>query len=110
MRRNERDIGRFGRHTWPCAEKRGQEQRIRVSTCGVVRRNEAWVLGRGGQICQPSVSLDLGSLRPVPLSTRALMIITVILLIAVAVAAVIVWWITRQPPLIPIEIPTVSVA
>jgi hypothetical protein len=46
----------------------------------------------------------------VPLSTRALMIITVILLIAVAVAAVVAWWITRQPPLTPIEVPTVSVA
>jgi hypothetical protein len=56
------------------------------------------------------VSPYLGSLRPVPLSTRALMIITVILLIAVAVAAAIVWWITRQPPMTPIEIPTVSVA
>jgi hypothetical protein len=48
--------------------------------------------------------------QPVPLSTRALMIITVILLVAVAVAAVIVWWITRQPTLTPIEVPSVSVA
>ena len=56
------------------------------------------------------MSPDLGSLRPVPLSTRTLMIITVILLIAVAVAAVVVWWVTRQPPLTPIEVPTVSVA
>ena len=44
------------------------------------------------------------------LSTRALMIITVILLVAVAVAAVLVWWVTHQPPLTPIEVPTVSVA
>ena len=47
---------------------------------------------------------------PVPLSTRALMIITVVLLVAVAVAAVVVWWVTRQPPLTPVEIPSVSVA
>jgi Na+/serine symporter len=47
---------------------------------------------------------------PVPLSSRGLMIITVILLVAVAVAAVIVWWVTRQPPLTPIEVPSVSVA
>ena len=45
-----------------------------------------------------------------PLSTRALMIITVILLVAVAVAAVLVWWVTRQPPLTPIEVPSESVA
>ena len=45
-----------------------------------------------------------------PLSTRALMIITVILLVAVAVSAGVAWWVTRQPPLSPIEIPTVSVA
>jgi hypothetical protein len=38
------------------------------------------------------------------------MIITVILLVAVAVGAVVVWWVTRQPPLTPIEIPSVSVA
>jgi len=44
------------------------------------------------------------------LSTRALMIITGVLLVAVAVAAVIVWWVTRQPPLTPIDVPTVSVA
>ena len=56
------------------------------------------------------MSREVGSLRPVPLSTRALMIITVILLVAVAVAAVVVWWVTRQPPLTPIEVPTVSVA
>jgi hypothetical protein len=37
------------------------------------------------------------------------MIITVILLIAVAVAAVIAWWVTRQPPLTPIKVPSVSV-
>jgi hypothetical protein len=38
------------------------------------------------------------------------MIITVILLVAVALTAVIVWWVTRQPPLAPIQVPTVSVA
>jgi hypothetical protein len=38
------------------------------------------------------------------------MTITVILLAAVAVAAVVVWWITRQPPLTPITVPSVSVA
>ena len=43
-----------------------------------------------------------------PISTRALMIITVILLVAVAVAALVVSWVTRQPPLTPIEIPSVS--
>ena len=67
-------------------------------------------LARGGQMCRPSVPPGLGSLPLVPLSTRALMIITVILLVAVAVAAVVVWWVTRQPPLTPIEVPTVSVA
>ena len=36
-----------------------------------------------------------------PISTRALMIITIVLLVAVAVAAVAVWWVTRQPPLTP---------
>ena len=58
------------------------------------------------------VPLALNSVasRPVPLSTRALMIITVILLVAAAVAAVLVWWVTRQPPLTPIEVPTVTVA
>ena len=45
-----------------------------------------------------------------PLSTRTLMIITMVLLDAVAVTAVVVWWITRQPPLTPIEVPSVSVA
>jgi hypothetical protein len=45
----------------------------------------------------------------VPISTRALTIITVVLLLAVAVAAVLVWWVTRQPPLSPIEVPSVSV-
>ena len=44
-----------------------------------------------------------------PVSTRVLMIITVALLVAVVVAAVTVWWITRQPPLTPVEIPSVSV-
>jgi Na+/serine symporter len=53
---------------------------------------------------------EIGSLPAMTLSTRALMIITVVLLVAVAVAAVIVWWVTRQPPLTPIEVPTVSVA
>jgi hypothetical protein len=38
------------------------------------------------------------------------MIITVILLVAVAMAAVIVWWVTRQPLLTPIGVPSVSVA
>ena len=42
-------------------------------------------------------------------STRALMIITLVLLVAVAVAAVLVWWVTRQPPLTPIDVPSVSV-
>jgi hypothetical protein len=37
------------------------------------------------------------------------MIITVVLLVAVVVAAVAVWLITRQPPLTPVEIPSVSV-
>jgi hypothetical protein len=46
---------------------------------------------------------------PVALSTRTLMILTVILLVAVAVAAVLAWWVTRQPPLTPIEVPSVSV-
>ena len=32
-----------------------------------------------------------------PISTRALMIITIVLLIAVAVAAIAAWWVTRQP-------------
>jgi hypothetical protein len=45
----------------------------------------------------------------VPISTRALTIITVGLLLAVAVAAVLVWWVTRQPPLTPIVVPSVSV-
>jgi hypothetical protein len=59
-----------------------------------------------GETCNPA-SVVSG---PVPLSTRALMIITVVLLVAVAVAAVVVWWITRQPPLTPIKVPSVSVA
>jgi Na+/serine symporter len=45
----------------------------------------------------------------VPISTRVLMIITVALLVAVVVAAVVAWWITRQPPLTPVPIPSVSV-
>jgi Na+/serine symporter len=45
----------------------------------------------------------------VPVSTRVLMIITGILLVAVVVTAVAVWWITRQPPLNPVPIPSVSV-
>jgi hypothetical protein len=45
----------------------------------------------------------------VPVSTRLLMIITLVLLVAVAVAAVAAWWITRQPPLTPVPIPSVSV-
>ena len=44
-----------------------------------------------------------------PVSTRVLMIITGILLVAVLVTAVAVWWITRQPPLSPVPIPSVSV-
>lgn len=44
-----------------------------------------------------------------PVSTRVLMIITVVLLVAVAVAAVATWLITRQPPLTPLDIPSVSV-
>jgi hypothetical protein len=45
----------------------------------------------------------------VPVSTRTLMIITVVLLVAVAVATVAAWWLTRQPPLTPVPIPSVSV-
>ena len=45
-----------------------------------------------------------------PISTRALMIITIVLLIAVAVAAIAAWWATRQPPLIPIVVPSVAQA
>lgn len=44
-----------------------------------------------------------------PISTRVLTVITVVLLIAVALAAVAAWWITRQPPLTPIVVPSVSV-
>ena len=44
-----------------------------------------------------------------PVSNRVLMIITVVLLVAVVVAVITVWWITRQPPLTPVEIPSVSV-
>lgn len=45
----------------------------------------------------------------VPISTRVLMMVTVVLLVAVAVAAVAAWLIMRQPPLTPLEIPSVSV-
>ena len=44
-----------------------------------------------------------------PISTRALMVVTLVLLVAVAVAAILAWWITRQPPLPPVAVPTVSV-
>ena len=50
----------------------------------------------------------LGRVARVPVSTRVLMIITVVLLVAVVVAAVAVWWVTRQPPLTPVEVPSVS--
>lgn len=42
-------------------------------------------------------------------STRVLMIVAVALLVAVAVAAVAAWWITRQPAMTPVPIPSVSV-
>lgn len=45
-----------------------------------------------------------------PISTRALMIITIVLLVAVAVAAMAAWWATRQPPLIPVDVPSVAQA
>jgi len=45
----------------------------------------------------------------VPVPTRALMVITGVLLVAVVVAAIAAWWITRQPPLTPVPIPSVSV-
>ena len=44
-----------------------------------------------------------------PISPRLLMVVAVVLLVAVAVATVAAWWITRQPPLTPIAIPSVSV-
>lgn len=44
-----------------------------------------------------------------PISTRTLMAITIVLLVAVAVAVVIAFWITRQPPLTPVEVPSVSI-
>ena len=44
-----------------------------------------------------------------PVSTRVLTIITGILLVAVVVTAVAVWWITRQPPLAPVPIPSTSI-
>ena len=43
-----------------------------------------------------------------PISTRALMIITIVVL--VAVAAVVAWWVTRESPLVPVDVPSVSVA
>ena len=43
------------------------------------------------------------------ISTRVLVVVAVVLLVAVAVAAVAAWWITRQPALTPIAIPSVSV-
>ena len=45
-----------------------------------------------------------------PISTRALMIITIALLIAVAVAAIAAWWVTRQPPLVPVVVPSFAQA
>jgi Na+/serine symporter len=45
----------------------------------------------------------------VPVSTRVLTVITVVLLVAVVVAAIAAWWITRQPPLTPVPIPSVSI-
>jgi hypothetical protein len=45
-----------------------------------------------------------------PISTRALMIIAIVALIAVAVAAIAAWWVTRQPPLIPVNVPSVAQA
>jgi hypothetical protein len=45
-----------------------------------------------------------------PISTRALMIITIVVLVAVAVAAVVAWWVTRESPLVPVDVPSVSVA
>ena len=77
-------------------------------TCA--QRRDFAAAASGGQICKPGLTPILGSLRPVPLCTRALMIVTVVLLVAVAVATVVVWWGTRQPTLTPIEVPTVSVA
>lgn len=44
-----------------------------------------------------------------PISTRTLMVITMVLLVAVVVATVAAWWVTRQPPLTPVQIPSVSV-
>jgi hypothetical protein len=38
------------------------------------------------------------------------MIITIVLLLAVAVTAVVAWLITRQGPLIPLDVPSSSVA
>jgi hypothetical protein len=46
----------------------------------------------------------------VPVSTRVLAIITGILLFAVVVAAIAAWWITRQPPLTPVPVPSTSLA
>ena len=44
-----------------------------------------------------------------PVSTRVLTIITGVLLVAVLVTAVATWWITRQPPLTPVPIPSTSI-
>ena len=38
------------------------------------------------------------------------MIITIVLVIAVAVVAIAPWWVTPQPPLIPVEVPSVAQA
>jgi len=45
----------------------------------------------------------------VPVSTRVLAIVTGVLLVAVVVTAIAAWWITRQPPLTPVPIPSVSI-
>jgi hypothetical protein len=37
------------------------------------------------------------------------MVITVVLLVAVVLAAIAAWWITRQPPLTPVPIPSTSI-
>jgi hypothetical protein len=44
----------------------------------------------------------------VPVSTRTLMIITLVLLVAVVAATVAARWLTRQPPLTPVPIPSTS--
>jgi hypothetical protein len=45
-----------------------------------------------------------------PISSCALMIIAVVLLVAVAVAAAVARRVTRQSPLVPVEVSLVSVA